>query len=532
MQIKILLALVLWSPMTLWAAARQPFQCYQQLYRQGGVFLNESLLACRSKPDVSVLDCQNELFLNLGFGIEEALRICQNRSDQAYVGCLRNEVLVKYGRHSTAAFVCEAQTPRGTPGFRSNFENKKTYPTYPKLDPNKKTICAVTVNSNNEINAFRKVLEPQGVQFVELAPRIETTGQYPIVKKDWFQNACRQGIRCDSMVISGHFSGQFFGDNVPFELGLDDLTRLSCDSSCDQVMQAPKEVYLFGCNTLATNAADHRSPEQYVEILMGHALTRNQSELQSAKRYLGLGLTMEEQIRASFPNTTRIYGFPSTSPLGKNIEGSLVRYVQSLGNYEKHLDRLEAGGGNPNARRLLSGFGLIEVSGNRTTNRLLCQMSQKENPELRQQTLLSLIEKGRGLREGLTAYWMGADLGGLPSLPAALRDRLREESLKAWKSLAGMPSVGFHVLDFATLAQALTPEESLQLKSAWLSEKIEQSPGMRIVESVCDLSDTHDLSQIPISTRAQNRFQLVPNSFQALLRGCFSPYTEESTEGN
>src|SRR5207302_6764065 len=57
----------------------------------------------------------------------------------------------------------------------------------------KKTVCSITVNSPDEKEAFRRSLPSNKYQFVELVER---------GRSDWLESACRQGIRCDVLVIS------------------------------------------------------------------------------------------------------------------------------------------------------------------------------------------------------------------------------------------------------------------------------------------------------------------------------------------
>src|SRR5215207_306037 len=67
----------------------------------------------------------------------------------------------------------------------------------------KKTVCTVTVNSADEKEAFRKALGPGQYDFVELVEH---------GRSDWLESACRGGVRCDVLVISGHYDGgnEFF----------------------------------------------------------------------------------------------------------------------------------------------------------------------------------------------------------------------------------------------------------------------------------------------------------------------------------
>src|SRR5213593_1656884 len=71
----------------------------------------------------------------------------------------------------------------------------------------KKTVCTITVNSADEKEAFRRSLPADKYQFVELVER---------GRPDWLESACRQGIRCDILVISGHYDGgnEFFPDRL------------------------------------------------------------------------------------------------------------------------------------------------------------------------------------------------------------------------------------------------------------------------------------------------------------------------------
>lgn len=68
----------------------------------------------------------------------------------------------------------------------------------------RKTICSMALNSSNEFEAFQKSLTPQEFDFVELVPeKIDGT---------WFEKACKSGIECDVLFVSGHFGGLFFGE--------------------------------------------------------------------------------------------------------------------------------------------------------------------------------------------------------------------------------------------------------------------------------------------------------------------------------
>ena len=83
-----------------------------------------------------------------------------------------------------------------------------------------KTICTITINSKNEINVFKK-FAPKGDRFIEL-----TQLKTDLDKSDsWLENACDDQVQCDTLIISGHFAGTFFG-NKNIELDLNQLKSL------------------------------------------------------------------------------------------------------------------------------------------------------------------------------------------------------------------------------------------------------------------------------------------------------------------
>src|SRR6266508_4366124 len=87
----------------------------------------------------------------------------------------------------------------------------------------KKTVCTITVNSSDEKEIFRRSLPADQFQFVELVER---------GRPDWLASACSAGVRCDVLVISGHFDGgdEFYSDrpDVREYLPVDEMERASC----------------------------------------------------------------------------------------------------------------------------------------------------------------------------------------------------------------------------------------------------------------------------------------------------------------
>src|SRR6266542_6391965 len=111
----------------------------------------------------------------------------------------------------------------------------------PAVHAEKRTVCSITVNSRDEKETFRRSLPADKFQFVELVER---------GRPDWLASACRQKIRCDVLVISGHYDGgnEFFSEHVEAHefLPVDEMERASCSNSCSTLFSQLKDVYLFG----------------------------------------------------------------------------------------------------------------------------------------------------------------------------------------------------------------------------------------------------------------------------------------------
>lgn len=203
------------------------------------------------------------------------------------------------------------------------------------LSSNAKTnVCSITINSSDEIEVFKSMIGEKNANFIELTtlPDAETKdGQEAEYKPEesFLKKACRQKIKCDVLVISGHFGGTFFGSSG-LNLSMEELEQHSCDDSCDGILQNPKEVFLFGCNTLAGKKQDHRTPEQYRAVLRADGFSPEQAEQVVAFRYSPLGDAFGDRMRRVFRGTPRIYGFDSVGPSGKNVRGLLKNYFKSI----------------------------------------------------------------------------------------------------------------------------------------------------------------------------------------------------------
>ena len=240
-------------------------------------------------------------------------------------------------------------------------------------------------------------------------------------KRDWFLGACKQGIECDILVVSGHFGGSFFGTSG-YRLGLPELQRRSCQKACDGILKKPREVFLFGCNTTAGKSQDHRTPEEYTRVLMEDGFSRRQAEQISAFRYSPIGQETKERMRQVFPHS-RIYGFHSQAPRGKSIAPRLKSYFESIADYKVHLEQFPTAEENGFWSSAMSGQWIRSVDGDGGIENPVCVL-EEDIPIYKK---LYWIEEVLSDRERSLSY--------IPVIDVYLRDL--ERRFGGWEGLPG-----------------------------------------------------------------------------------------------
>lgn len=224
----------------------------------------------------------------------------------------------------------------------------------------KKTVCSATLNSDNEIKAFKDIMGTDDFDYVELT---NSANENSATKHDWFENSCANKVQCDILIISGHFGGTFFGSSG-LVLAMEDIEKGACDRRCDGILQKPKEVFLFGCNTLAGKTRDRRTPEEYRDVLIHDGFTPDEAERIVSFRYSPFGDSFSDRMRQVFPKTPRIYGNDSVGPTGKDIEVAWRRYLKSAkaNGYYNRLDSLDTSV-NKSLMSYLDWTAITQVSG-------------------------------------------------------------------------------------------------------------------------------------------------------------------------
>ena len=167
---------------------------------------------------------------------------------------------------------------------------------------------------------------PKGeYEFVELVER---------GRPDWLASACAKQVRCDVLLISGHFNGSdFFSDQLDASehLPMAEMERASCSDSCPGLFSKLKEVYMFGCETLNGDTIRSASSDAMRSIVYGGRVP-SEPELRLHRMAERHGESNRDVMRRVFPGVPAIYGFSSVAPLGSTAGPLLNRYFKAAGN--------------------------------------------------------------------------------------------------------------------------------------------------------------------------------------------------------
>jgi hypothetical protein len=234
------------------------------------------------------------------------------------------------------------------------------------------TVCTVTINSSDEKEAFQRHLPGADYAFVELVQR---------GRPDWLAAARRSGVRCDVLMISGHFDDgtEFYTDRHDDRefLTVHEMQNESCSASRSGSVGAPvgasvgtsggaldgglfsqlKEVYLFGCNTLKT-LPRHVASAEVVRSLVRAGYLPADADREAARLNARYGQSNLDRLRHVFKDVPVLYGFSSKAPLGRTAGPLLESYFRSA-------PAGEVGSGRPSAT-LLKLFGpssMVAIAG-------------------------------------------------------------------------------------------------------------------------------------------------------------------------
>ncbi len=376
-------------------------RCVRVLHKQGGMPLTRQGLSastsdarssCLSRPSLETLRCQNQLFLFAALPPTEALNACESEKSNPGFGACVVESARQSGNGKRAIDACR-RGGSASSGFQIPPAPLGKFEPLPSPANGKKTICTITVNSDNEREIFKELLPSSEFQHVELLgqpedqsacerarieqghspagardqcrarmareescirgrvaqgirrwdARLQCSERFFVRNDAWLNRACSGQLRCDVVVVSGHFAGTFLGTSG-FDVGLESMAARSCGKTvapCPNLFDSAKEVHLFGCNTLAERGPDRgRTPRAYRQVLLEDGLDAATAQRIAAQRFTDYGPTFRQQMRWLFPNARRIVGYPAGGPTGANVAPSLRSYLRKVrGTYARELDQ-------------------------------------------------------------------------------------------------------------------------------------------------------------------------------------------------
>jgi hypothetical protein len=366
----------------------------------------------------------------------------------------------------------------------------------------KKTVCTITVNSPDEKEIFRRNLPADRFQFVELVER---------GRPDWLESACHKGVRCDVLLISGHFDGgtEFYSDRLDARefLPIDEMERVSCSDSCPGLFSQLKEVYLFGCNTLNAEAMRSASGE-IARSLVRSGHSQADAELLSRALSERHAESNRDRMRRIFKDVPLIYGFSSKAPLGPAAASTLDRYFHSGSSGEIGSGRASAkllglftpssmarvsgaSDSDPNAgfRRDVCHFSDDRLSATQKLG-FVHELMDRDMAEVRM--FLDHIEK-------YSASLSETERHG-PAVSRALDEIARDEAARAryleFARDADLPAVRARMVELARSLGWLSPDEQRAELMRMIGERLAgASVSSADVDLVCALNKDHDLDQ-------------------------------------
>lgn len=397
----------------------------------------------------------------------------------------------------------------------------------PVIDPEKFTVCAITINSDEEKKVFSSQIQKKPKKFNPIVELTDFGGD-----KDWFKNACKSGIRCDQLVISGHFAGTFFGSSNK-ELSLKELEAAGCSKTCENILAKPYEVFLLGCNTLSGKNADTRTPQQYLQVLLDDGFDRRTAEQIVESRYGGLGDSHLSIMQRAFGGDKKnLYGFNSIGPSGKNIKSLLEKYF-AKSPLDIRLEKLQG----QRAMRQVAEMNTVLATSLKSTNFAQCASSDMKDKtsklicQFRDENL-SLDKK---LDLTLEAFTRDDYLVYIPSINSFISgidiDELSAGQLKAFNQLAknevihqqirGLISttkspvlVGEWIL-FAKNLRLMSDDEASESISKKVNELFAAPLSVEVSDSICSI-ERNIRRLIKVNPKAFKGRKLADADFKAL----------------
>ncbi len=371
-------------------------------------------------------------------------------------------------------------------------------------------ICSMTFNSSNERETFKKIY-PGSVH--ELVPDDKNP--------NWLKDQCKSGIKCDVLLISGHFGGTFFGEKSSQILALHDLEDLSCQHSCDSILGA-KQVYLMGCNTLADKTPDHRSIDTYLKVLVQDGFPRSIAEDVVASRYANFGLSMAERMSLAFNHSESLYGFSSTGPLGA-LAAPLLREAVTRNASVQELDQALKSAFSGTSFRVVHPQNEIQSE----TQRLSCKLRSKDTStrEAGYEQALTQAPLSKYFDLFLNHSDDSALKRAFELLPSA-RDKLESLAQSISEKSEVLIGIGVKVLKLRHELQLISDQEYKSKLEIMIESRLKLGLDYISLDQLCDIAQS-DLS-LSFQSNYLNYASYSNRSYYEHLAGCFNHVSQDA----
>lgn len=161
--------------------------------------------------------------------------------------------------------------------------------------------------------------------------------------KDWIKQMKEENIKCDSLIISGHHTGDWYGGKEQNVLGLKYLEALSCDPKYKNWFKNIKTLWLDGCNTVTDKAIIKSKNPPTPDSETVRVIGKDRPEGKIRKYHItgtsqAYALSLDKNTPLSsrylrmFPSA-QIFGYDGAVKVGKKRAGRsyIVEHLSNLG---------------------------------------------------------------------------------------------------------------------------------------------------------------------------------------------------------
>ncbi len=136
---------------------------------------------------------------------------------------------------------------------------------------------------------------------------------------DAFEEMVKSGVECDGLVISGHHTGSFGGENASSNLDVSFMEKISCHAKYEKFFSKIKALWLQGCRTLGVGKIETYDTADFHTDRVGAVLQEDHLTQSFADLNMEFSATLDQDNPLSsrylriFPRAT-VFGWTKTAP--------------------------------------------------------------------------------------------------------------------------------------------------------------------------------------------------------------------------